>query len=107
MAKKLKLSYVQIQSLVTSAGAIGLDAVTVAAVREALIVQNADLTAGQRLNIELMQAPKPTRLIVAESAKGFDTVNETVLAKGKSALLATDDKEWERMLKESASAFDE
>lgn len=103
MAKRLSLTYSQIQNLVNSSTALGLDAVSVEAIRESLIMQSADLTQAQRLGVELMQAPKPTRLIVKETTKALDAVNESVMAKGKAQLLATSDEDWNRMVKGASS----
>lgn len=94
----MKLTPAQIQTLLTQAQSAGLDKVSLAALRETLLVQSADLTGEQRFNLELLQAPQDTQERVTSFTDSYSAINSSVMSKGKSALMAMSEEEFQRML---------
>lgn len=92
-----KLTPQQIQSLLTQAQLAGLDRADLDALQETLMMQSADLTAEQRFNLELMQTPEDTQERVTAFTEGYSKLSAGIMSKGKSALMAMSDEEWERL----------
>lgn len=93
-----KLQYSDIKYLVDSAKSLGLPKVSIDAIREALIVQNAELTPDQRLGVELLQAPKSTQENIKAFATGYTSISDSIDARGQAGLESISDEEWQKII---------
>lgn len=96
-----RLTSQQIEKLITQAQAAGLDPVSAQALREALIANSLDLGAAGKLAVDILQLANATQARIEGFTAFWDSFSTGVMDKGKSALLAMSDSEWNELLGDS------